>query len=136
MSTMYDHDVAPKNDFFVDLAETAMSGLKYTVLPGSMLVNELPILRFIPTWFPGAGFKRIALEVKCGMCPLLLWRKNYKKARLLTASPQNFSKIASQTKNMPTLSVLREQVTLCYGCSSSAIAHQSSLFRFYLMIMI
>jgi hypothetical protein len=64
MSTMYDHDVAPKNDFFVDLAETAMSGLKYTVLPGSMLVNELPILRFIPTWFPGAGFKRIALEVR------------------------------------------------------------------------
>lgn len=64
MSTIYDHDVAPKNDFFVDLAETALSGLKYTILPGSILANELPILRFIPTWLPGAGFKRIALEVR------------------------------------------------------------------------
>ena len=29
-------------------------------IPGKYLVESLPILRYIPTWFPGAGFKRQA----------------------------------------------------------------------------
>ncbi|KAF9483544.1 cytochrome P450 [Pholiota conissans] len=62
MSAVYGHDGAQKNDCFVELAEAAIERLGYVLLPGTALVNMLPILRHIPTWFPGAGFKRFALE--------------------------------------------------------------------------
>ncbi|KAF9480793.1 cytochrome P450, partial [Pholiota conissans] len=52
------------NDFFVNLAEAAVAGLGHAVLPGAALMNVFPVLRFIPSWFPGAGFKRVALECR------------------------------------------------------------------------
>lgn len=64
MSAVYAHDVTPKNDFFVDLAEEAVGSLGHTVLPGAALVNALPILRFIPSWFPGAEFQHFCLEAR------------------------------------------------------------------------
>jgi hypothetical protein len=64
MSTVYAHDVAPKNDLFVDLAEEAVGSLEHAVLPGAALVNALPILRFLPSWFPGAEFQHFCLEAR------------------------------------------------------------------------
>lgn len=32
------------------------------VTPGAFLVDVLPFLRHVPSWFPGAGFKRTAKE--------------------------------------------------------------------------
>lgn len=65
MSVMYGHDVAPRNDNFVDRAETAMRQLLTGAgLSGVSLLYAFPILRFIPAWFPGAGFKRFCLEAK------------------------------------------------------------------------
>ncbi|KDQ21084.1 hypothetical protein BOTBODRAFT_62111 [Botryobasidium botryosum FD-172 SS1] len=34
------------------------------LLPGSFLVNTIPQLRYIPDWFPGANFKRVAASGK------------------------------------------------------------------------
>jgi hypothetical protein len=31
-----------------------------TASPGKYLVNVFPILKYVPKWFPGAGFKRLA----------------------------------------------------------------------------
>lgn len=64
MSTLYGHDISPTNDFFVDLAEQAVGKLSEVWFPGAAAVNAMPFLRHIPAWFPGAGFKRFANEVK------------------------------------------------------------------------
>lgn len=64
MSATYGYDIKPKNDYFVDLAEDAVSRLSLAYLPGAALVNALPILRFLPPWFPGAGFHKVASETK------------------------------------------------------------------------
>ncbi len=65
MSVMYGHDVAPRNDNFVNLVETVMGQILMGAgLSGVSLLYAFPILRFIPAWFPGAGFKRFSLDAK------------------------------------------------------------------------
>jgi hypothetical protein len=64
MSTTYGYDITPKNDYFVNLAEDAISRLSLAVLPGAALVNAVPILQYLPWWFPGAGFHKVASESK------------------------------------------------------------------------
>ncbi|PBK96431.1 cytochrome P450 [Armillaria gallica] len=54
--------IQEENDPFVKLAEEAMDQFSLSTAPGGFLVNLIPILRHIPEWFPGAGFKRIARE--------------------------------------------------------------------------
>jgi hypothetical protein len=42
----------------IDDAETVVEGFSELAIPGSFLVDIFPILRFVPSWFPGAGWKR------------------------------------------------------------------------------
>ncbi|KAF5319657.1 hypothetical protein D9619_008644 [Psilocybe cf. subviscida] len=62
MSITYGYDIKPKKDYFVDLAEDAVSRLCLAVFPGAAIVNAVPILQYLPSWFPGAGFHKIASE--------------------------------------------------------------------------
>ncbi|KAJ6491300.1 cytochrome P450 [Mycena vitilis] len=62
LSVAYGINVLPQNDPFVALAEEAIHTLVYAVVPGRFLVDMIPILKYVPTWFPGAGFKRKAKE--------------------------------------------------------------------------
>lgn len=62
MATIYGHDISQKNDYFVDLAQRAVQSIVVGTAPGTSLFYVFPILRFLPTWFPGAGLKRIGLE--------------------------------------------------------------------------
>ncbi|KAK0479598.1 cytochrome P450 [Armillaria novae-zelandiae] len=54
--------IQEENDPFVKLAEETMDQFSLSTAPGGFLVNLIPILRHIPEWFPGAGFKRTARE--------------------------------------------------------------------------
>ncbi|KAJ3574094.1 hypothetical protein NP233_g1993 [Leucocoprinus birnbaumii] len=56
----YDHEVVAEDDYYVTLADKAMKGLLQAVHVGSSYVDLLPILKYIPAWFPGAHFKREA----------------------------------------------------------------------------
>ncbi|KAF9480959.1 cytochrome P450 [Pholiota conissans] len=60
MSAMYGYKVSPKDDYFTQLAEDAMVVLSVSSYPGASIVNILPFLRYLPSWFPGAGFHRTA----------------------------------------------------------------------------
>ncbi|KAF7360772.1 Cytochrome P450 [Mycena venus] len=42
----------------------AVAGFSEITRPGAFLVDVLPILKYIPSWFPGAGFKRLAKMYK------------------------------------------------------------------------
>ncbi|TFY63436.1 hypothetical protein EVJ58_g3254 [Rhodofomes roseus] len=51
-------------DYFVKVVEDAVATQAHLVRPGQWLVNTYPILRFIPSWFPFAEFKRVAAYYK------------------------------------------------------------------------
>ncbi|KAK2464322.1 hypothetical protein APHAL10511_003779 [Amanita phalloides] len=58
----YGYDVTSKNDEYVRLAQAAGGPLLQVVHAGSYLVEYIPVLKYIPSWFPGAAFKRHAKE--------------------------------------------------------------------------
>ncbi|KAH9855895.1 cytochrome P450 [Lenzites betulinus] len=46
------------NDKYVDIAEAALAVFNIAFIPGKYLVETFPSLRCLPSWLPGAGFKR------------------------------------------------------------------------------
>lgn len=57
---MYGVDLEDMDDENVQLAEISMKGMSLGLIPGAYWVEYFPFLRHIPSWFPGAGFRRIA----------------------------------------------------------------------------
>ncbi|KAJ7863283.1 cytochrome P450 [Mycena olivaceomarginata] len=57
--------VRPENDPHVKRAEDAMRAMAHAIIPGRFLVVSQGLhsgLKYLPEWFPGAGFKRLARE--------------------------------------------------------------------------
>jgi len=54
------HEVTGHDDPFVSLAEQCGVEFCEMVRPGAFLVDVLPFLRYVPEWFPFAGFMRKA----------------------------------------------------------------------------
>ena len=44
----YGYKASPKNDPYVELADRALRGLLYALIPGSYVVDYLPILKRVP----------------------------------------------------------------------------------------
>ncbi|KAJ7607961.1 cytochrome P450 [Roridomyces roridus] len=60
LSILYGIEVLPRDDPYLNIAEKAMHGLAIGSLPGKFLVDTFPLLEYVPSWMPGAGFKRQA----------------------------------------------------------------------------
>ncbi|KZT58207.1 cytochrome P450 [Calocera cornea HHB12733] len=60
MKVAYGYDIQPKGDPFVAAVEEAFINGYIITTPGRWLVDSIPILRFIPEWFPGADFQKKA----------------------------------------------------------------------------
>ncbi|KXG50521.1 Cytochrome P450 [Penicillium griseofulvum] len=57
----YGYTIEPHaRDPLVDLADQAMEDFSYALLPATWAVEFIPIMRYLPAWFPGAGFVKIA----------------------------------------------------------------------------
>ncbi|KAF7343357.1 Cytochrome P450 [Mycena venus] len=50
------------NDEFVRIAEAAQLAMVSAARPDAYLVDLLPILKYVPEWFPGASFQKVARE--------------------------------------------------------------------------
>ncbi|KAJ6530948.1 cytochrome P450 [Mycena vulgaris] len=48
------------SDPLVDLAEKAFAEFSQITRPGAFLVDVMPLLKYVPSWLPGANFKRLA----------------------------------------------------------------------------
>ncbi|KAF9646526.1 cytochrome P450 [Thelephora ganbajun] len=64
LSVAYGLNVESESDKFYSASEDAMSAVDIALVSGAFLVGALPILKYVPEWFPGAGFKRFARIAK------------------------------------------------------------------------
>ncbi|KAM5533378.1 hypothetical protein V8D89_012928 [Ganoderma adspersum] len=64
MRIVYGLEVAEKNDEYISLVERGVDVFIRITVPGRYLVEALPLLRNLPSWFPGAKFRRDAAEWK------------------------------------------------------------------------
>ncbi|RXW22001.1 hypothetical protein EST38_g3848 [Candolleomyces aberdarensis] len=92
LSVAYGIQVQEENDPYVELAEAANQGAIIATVPGRFLVEAIPILKYVPAWFPGASFKRKARE----------W---YKLTRMMVEVPYADAKKRIESGNS-TVSVL------------------------------
>jgi len=53
-----------KVDPLIELSDTVNAEFGESLRPGAWLVDSVPILRFLPSWFPGAGFQKIAMKYR------------------------------------------------------------------------
>ncbi|EAU82679.2 OrdA protein [Coprinopsis cinerea okayama7 len=60
----YGFQIGGRDDTFESILEETFKVSVELGTPGKYLIESYPWLRFVPAWFPGAGFKRYALGVK------------------------------------------------------------------------
>ncbi|KAF9562039.1 cytochrome P450 [Agrocybe pediades] len=54
------HEVSP----YVTRAEESLAGFAVAGMTGTFWVDYIPALKYVPSWFPGASFKRLAAHYK------------------------------------------------------------------------
>ena len=64
MSIVYGIDIKESEDPYISVAEGAVSGLAEAGILGTFWVDFFPILKYVPSWFPGAGFQKKAVHWK------------------------------------------------------------------------
>uniref|UniRef100_A0A0W0F0I9 Cytochrome p450 n=1 Tax=Moniliophthora roreri TaxID=221103 RepID=A0A0W0F0I9_MONRR len=62
LSAAYGIDIQPQNDPYVAISEQALHAMACAGNNTAFLVDQLPFLKYVPEWFPGANFKRQARE--------------------------------------------------------------------------
>lgn len=63
MRVAYGITIEPDADsIYVTAAESALYTLSLVAIPGTFLVDIIPALKYVPSWFPGAEFKRKAMR--------------------------------------------------------------------------
>ncbi|EPQ51619.1 cytochrome P450 [Gloeophyllum trabeum ATCC 11539] len=116
MKLIYGIDIAPKNDRYVAIAEEALMALGQAAAPGAFLVDLLPILKYVPAWMPGAGFKRKAAQ----------WKKTLYEMRdapfEATRGPAQPCFVTSALNNIDQKGDIDEQMTLVKQCAGMAYA--------------
>ncbi|PYI11227.1 flavonoid 3-hydroxylase [Aspergillus sclerotiicarbonarius CBS 121057] len=61
----YGYTIEPHGrDPLVDLVDQTMNDFSRVVVPGAWLVNFVPLLKYLPTWFPGGKANQTAQEFK------------------------------------------------------------------------
>ncbi|CAE6351962.1 unnamed protein product [Rhizoctonia solani] len=62
LHSIYGYEAATSDDRFLVEAREVLGFLAKSALSSNYLVNVLPILKYVPEWFPGAGWKRDAIK--------------------------------------------------------------------------
>ncbi|KAI0373553.1 CyP450 monooxygenase [Pilatotrama ljubarskyi] len=58
MRVTYGIEIQEGNDEYLGMAEEALATFNAAFVPGKYLVETFPILRWVPSWMPGARFRR------------------------------------------------------------------------------
>ncbi|KAH8988659.1 hypothetical protein EDB86DRAFT_2808285, partial [Lactarius hatsudake] len=58
----YGYKPTTKDNSLVHITDEAMDRLNMLLSPGLFAVDFLPFLQYIPEWFPGGGFHKLAHE--------------------------------------------------------------------------
>ena len=64
MKISYGIDVQESDDPYISLAKIILNGFAEAGIPGAFLVDLFPTLKYVPSWFPGAGFQKKAAYLR------------------------------------------------------------------------
>jgi hypothetical protein len=64
LSMTYGISVKSSDDPWLALSSRAINSVADAATPGAILVDLLPFLKYVPAFFPGAGFQRVAKDMR------------------------------------------------------------------------
>ncbi len=67
MGVIYGIEAREPNDRYYKMVERMGEIAETVSIPGNFPVEAFPILRYLPWWFPGGGFKKWAEDAKCDL---------------------------------------------------------------------
>ena len=80
------YDIREDNDPIVSTVDVATEQFSLVTSPGQFLVDVFPILRHVPSWFPGAGFQKKAAQWKRTLDQMVDVPHDFVKARMVRYS--------------------------------------------------
>ncbi|KAG1808629.1 cytochrome P450 [Suillus subaureus] len=87
MSAVYDYEAKPHNDPLLLAAEKAIKVFLEVANPQTAVILEaFPFLLKLPSWFPGAKFKRLAIQSQKNAIAMVNIPFNYARERAMTAT--------------------------------------------------
>ncbi|KAJ8509553.1 hypothetical protein ONZ45_g8289 [Pleurotus djamor] len=111
MATVYGIDVPDAEDPYISHAEKTTSLITEAALPGAFMVDLLPILKVLPTWFPFASFwkvGRMGRDMVDAMITKPLLRVKEEMVRLIFVWGKSEMKPPSKDTGTAPLSLARE----------------------------
>ena len=60
----YSINVRPYNDPYIKITEEAIGAAAELLIPGAFIVDIIPVLKYVPKWFPGANFQSKAAVMR------------------------------------------------------------------------
>ena len=70
MRISYGITVQESDDPYISMAEIALNGAAEAGISGKFWVDMFPLLKHVPSWFPGAGFQKKAARWKEAACTM------------------------------------------------------------------
>jgi len=61
---VYDYKADTVDDPWIAKVTRILRGVEIAAKPGEYAVEGFPFLKYVPSWFPGAGFKRTGLRIR------------------------------------------------------------------------
>ncbi|KAJ6475954.1 cytochrome P450 [Mycena vitilis] len=129
LSTVYGIDILPEDDPYVDISERALTAMAAAGNSGSFLVDYFPFLKYVPEFFPGAGFKKQAREwaEAVDAMPVVPYEFVKKSRAAGTAKPSIASRVLDEIENSGEDQeakelVLRNVLSACYAGADTTVS--------------
>ncbi|KIJ25657.1 hypothetical protein M422DRAFT_236886 [Sphaerobolus stellatus SS14] len=123
LDVVYGYKVAEKDDPLIYAVDQTMDGFCKTAFRESFLVDIFPILKYVPSWIPGAEFKRLGRYWKNGTETMIITPYEAVKRQLDngTAEP---SVATALVENMPPIEspIFREEDEIRRNAAGIAFA--------------
>ncbi|KDQ62047.1 hypothetical protein JAAARDRAFT_148681 [Jaapia argillacea MUCL 33604] len=133
----YDYRVKGHDDLIVQVVDRSLKQFSTLTAPGAFLVDVIPILRFVPSWFPGAGFKRFAAECAKTESDMVHLPAEYVKKQMVAgrAGPSFISNILQEKEWTPEeVDIIEWAAAAMYGGGYDTT--YSSIHTFFLAMML
>ncbi|KAH9834659.1 cytochrome P450 [Rhodofomes roseus] len=111
MGLGYGISISSMDDEFIQHVDHAVESVFQSGGPAALLVDFFPILKYLPAWMPGAGFKRLARQVQGSIRDMeyIPLRRVQKAMAAGTVKPSIASSILEETMKDGRLSVADER---------------------------
>ncbi|KAJ2928727.1 hypothetical protein H1R20_g8376, partial [Candolleomyces eurysporus] len=139
LSVAYGINIQSKNDPYVRLAEKAIAGVRLAEAEDTYLVDSYPILKYVPSWVPGASWKRNALkwrswEEELREKPFDMALKSIRSGKFKPSFTSEAVKALDLEANVEDVNAIRNVAAMIYAAGADTLA--SSISTFFLAMLI